>query len=164
MADEITVGFDLSLSQNVGAISAAGSDDADLLVGSGGDLVLVGDIDNLHRSLVRRLATPLGALGLIVGTLDGRGDRSIKYLAQDYGTTLARLLSEPLDAGWIRSAISTIHQTLEGEIRIRVLDVGLGKLDPANGFVNFTVNYRLLSTEEERTLNVDVVRGEVRAS
>jgi phage baseplate assembly protein W len=153
--EELLALSDLVMEEDrINIIGAVPREDLDLEV-ENGDLKLITGIDNLKRSLVRRLKTALGSYGMLAGGLSSSGAKTVTLIGETYGTRLGDLMSEPITNDWIRHVLDTLQSALVQEERIRVVNVGLTIADLVLGRVRFDIDYRIIGAETEDNLGIE---------
>lgn len=153
--DELT---DLILEKDDPTIASLPRDDLDFLV-EDGDLAIVQGINVIKDALIRRLRTPLGQYGVLIGGYDDEGQKVIIRHGVGYGSDAGRMISEPLTNTWIRSFVELITATLGEEDRIRLVDVDVDIYDPARGMVRFTIKYEIADSGDVENLTLETAPG-----
>jgi hypothetical protein len=150
MADEA---IDLTLEKQNSISSLLPNEDLDLMV-KDGDLDLAVGVTCIKESIMRRLLTPLGFNGILVGGFDSSGNKVVNRINYDYGSKLGQQLSEPITADWIRAFIAILTDTIKEEPLVSLSDIQVDSIDPSTGTVNFIVNYDIPANGSIDTLSI----------
>lgn len=149
---------DIRIEQEDPTIAALPREDLDLMV-EDGDLAVLTGADVVQAALIRRLRTPLGSYGILIGSLDDQGYWAITRMGTSYGSDMGRMISEPLTNAWIRSFISLITATLSSDTRIRLANIDVDIFDPSRGMVRFIIEYEIVDDGAAGTLTLETSPG-----